>query len=98
MGNKAPSRVVNLEGVTLWIVANGVSHILKSGEPLRALCGKADWHKAAVTAEKPSRVCASCRESWKLFPYRRPRLQDVQPVEERQLGFPVDWAKLAGDP
>jgi hypothetical protein len=89
VGNKAPSRVVNLDAVTLWIVAGGVAHIMKGGEPLTALCGRDQWHKAAVVAlDNPARVCSSCRESFKLFPDRRPRLADVQPVRRRQLALP----------
>jgi len=91
MGNKRPSREVNLDAVTLWIVAGGISHIMKSGEPLTALCGRDRWTKAAVMAHNPDRVCASCRESFRLFPDRRPRLRDVKPVRGRQLALPGWW-------
>lgn len=92
------AKEANLDAVTLWIYERGIAHILESAEPLRARCGKDAWRKAAVTAAKPSRVCADCRLNFALFPHRRPTLPGVERVYERQLAFGVDWAKLKEDP
>jgi hypothetical protein len=93
-----------LDAVAIWIVAGGVAHVLASAEPLRALCGRDQWTKAALTETLwitsktgktkralPRRVCAACRSAYNNFPPRRPRLQDIQPTVERQLAFAGDW-------
>ena len=94
-----PKPAPTLDAVTLWIVANGIAHIMKSGEPLTALCRRDQWRKAAVVAlDKPARVCADCRWMFNNSPTSRPRLRDVQPMVERQLAFAADWARLKEDP
>jgi hypothetical protein len=89
-----------LDAVTHWIVARGIAHVMTSGEPLRAICGRDRWFKAAVTAEllEPRKICMLCRRMYEMFPNRRPRLRDVQPGYDRQLAFGADWAKNRGDP
>ena len=83
-----------LDAVALWIVANGVAHVLTSAEPLRAICGRLAWRKAAVTSElvDRQRICVECRRQYETWPHRRPRLQDIQPTVERQLAFTGDWS------
>ena len=80
-----------------WIVQGGVAHRLAT--PLTAavkiaVCGRSEWGRAKVTNSRRSKMCEQCRQGRPA----KPTLAGVEPVEERQLAFSGEWAKLQGDP
>ncbi len=80
-----------------WIVKGGLAHLLatpSSAIVAIAVCGISDWGKAKVTHRRRSKMCEACRQGRPA----RPKLTDVVPVDERQLAFGGEWAKLQGDP
>jgi hypothetical protein len=88
--------------IELWIVEKGgLGHKLTKDAggpgPIIAACGKSKWRRVQVIPRRPTKVCKACIRSmdWKK---PKPTLAGVEPVEERQLAFNGEWAKLQGDP
>jgi hypothetical protein len=73
-----------------WIVERGVAHKLATDPTALvriAFCGKSEWGRGKVTNRRKSKVCPECQRVAAGGKPATPKLADVAPVVERQLGF-----------